>query len=434
MLPAELMKFPLNIALPTFFGCFLLALAAPAQSNTGWTLIWSDEFSQPDGSSPDTNKWAFDIGTGSGGWGNNELEYYTSRTNNARIENGQLIIEALKENFSGSSYTSARLKTQGKVSWQYGRIEARLKITRGQGIWPAFWTLGTNIPTASWPSCGEIDIMENIGREPTLVHGTIHGPGYSGANGIGGPYSLPGNATFADDFHVYAIEWTTNQIKWFVDGVQYFGVNPISLPGGTNWVFTNSQFILLNVAVGGNWPGNPTNTTIFPQLMTVDYVRVYAPTNLAACCANALANPGFESGGLASWTGGAGNALLENIHNVPVHDGTNVFKVYGQFSGLDNFTVLYQDVPVTAGQTFTANGWAITAKQRPDRGCEHRMDRDLLSQCQYQSDDVSLGNDQQLHATGRMVETSSDQPDLFRDLHGHWRIHEPRRSHKRHVG
>src|SRR5262249_17857743 len=156
----------------------------------------------------------------------------------------------------------------------------------------------------------EIDIMENIGKEPTLVHGTIHGPGYSGANGIGGPHSLPGKASFADDFHLYALGWTTNQIKWVVCWGQNFGVNPLSVPGGTNWVFRSAQFILLNVAVGGNWPGNLDTNTIFPQRMTVAYVRVYAPTNLAACCVNALTNPGFESGGLANWTGGAGNALL----------------------------------------------------------------------------------------------------------------------------
>src|SRR5215510_6763204 len=135
------MKFPIKIAWPTFLGCVLFVLTVSAQSNTGWTLIWSDEFSQLNGSSPDTNKWAYDIGTGSGGWGNNELEYYTSRTNNVRIENGQLVIEARQESFMGSSYISARLKTQGKASWVYGRFEARIKIPRGQGLWPAFWTL-----------------------------------------------------------------------------------------------------------------------------------------------------------------------------------------------------------------------------------------------------------------------------------------------------
>ena len=256
-----------------------------------WQLVWSDEFAQADGSSPSSSKWNYETGTGSGGWGNNELEYYTSRTNNARIEGGQLVIEARQESYGGSSYTSARLLTKGKWSWTYGRIEARIKIPRGQGIWPAFWMLGANIDSAKWPTCGEIDIMENIGREPTIVHGTIHGPGYSGGNGIGGPYSLPGGAAFADDFHLYAVEWTTNQIKWFVDGQQFFTVTPANLPGGTTWVFTQPEFLLLNVAVGGNWPGNPDGTTTFPQRMTVDYVRVYSyaassvpdvPTGLSA--------------------------------------------------------------------------------------------------------------------------------------------------------
>src|SRR5690242_17598214 len=175
----------------------LLACCIAAQSpvaalaKTNWTLVWSDEFNQVDGSSPDTNKWTYDIGAD--GWGNNELEYYTSRTNNARIEGGLLVIEAVKESYQGSNYTSARIKTQGKWSWNYGRIEARIKIPRGQGIWPAFWMMGANIASVDWPNCGEIDIMENIGREPALVHGTIHGPGYSGAKSIGGPCALPGN-------------------------------------------------------------------------------------------------------------------------------------------------------------------------------------------------------------------------------------------------
>jgi beta-glucanase (GH16 family) len=162
-----------------------------AQNLPGWTLVWSDEFDQPDGSSPNSAKWTYDIGAT--GWGNNERQHYTSRTNNARIENGMLVIEAKQENYQGANYTSARLKTQGKAAWTYGRIEARIKIPRGQGIWPAFWMLGTNITSVNWPNCGEIDILENIGREPKIVHGTVHGPGYSGANGIGGPYSLPGN-------------------------------------------------------------------------------------------------------------------------------------------------------------------------------------------------------------------------------------------------
>ena len=258
----------------------------------GWQLVWNDEFSQADGTSPDSSKWGYELG--GGGWGNSELENYTSRTNNARILGGQLVIEARAESYGGNSYTSARLLTKGKWSWTYGRMEARIKIPRGQGIWPAFWMLGTNIDSVSWPACGEIDIMENIGKEPTLVHGTIHGPGYSGANGIGGPCSLANNAAFADDFHLYAVEWTTNQIKWFVDGQQFFSMTPASLPAGTTWVYTQPQFLLLNVAVGGQWPGNPDGTTTFPQQMLVDFVRVYkyvpnapdAPTGLSVSPGN----------------------------------------------------------------------------------------------------------------------------------------------------
>ncbi|NOS72528.1 MAG: glycoside hydrolase family 16 protein [Verrucomicrobia bacterium] len=343
--------------------CFLAFTSLGFGQNTvGWTLVWADEFTQADGSSPNSTKWAYDIGTSSGGWGNNELEYYTSRTNNVRIENGQLVIEARQENYLGSSYTSARLKTQGKVSWAYGRIEARIKVPRGQGIWPAFWMLGTNITSVGWPTCGEIDVMENIGKEPALVHGTVHGPGYSGGSGIGASYSLPGTGAFADDFHIFAVEWTTNRIKWFVDGLQYFSVNPASLPGGASWVYTQPQFVLLNLAVGGNWPGFPDGTTTFPQRMLVDYVRVYAPTNLPACGTNLLSNPGLESGGLANWSAyGAGfNTLLENISHVPVHDGTNVFKVFGQFNGIANISGIFQDVPAVAAQSFAANGWVIT--------------------------------------------------------------------------
>jgi beta-glucanase (GH16 family) len=246
---------------------------------TQWNIVWNDEFS---GLSINTNNWLFE--TNGGGGGNNELEYYTGRTNNARIVNGQLIIEADKENYHGSSYTSARMKTQGKWSWTYGRIEARIKIPRGQGIWPAFWTLGTNINSVGWPTCGEIDIMENIGKtsEQNLVHGTIHGPqsggDYNGGAGVTSSYSLPGGAALADDFHIYSVEWTHNQIKWFLDAHQYFTATAAGLPGGATWVFTQPQFILLNVAVGGNWPGNPDGTTVFPQQMLVDYVRVYEQT------------------------------------------------------------------------------------------------------------------------------------------------------------
>lgn len=247
-----------------------------------WKLVWSEEFDQPDGSKPNSSRWAYD--TGGGGWGNNELESYTSRTNNARIESGMLVIEARRESYTGAdginrSFTSARLKTEGKFTAKYGRIEARMKIPSGQGLWPAFWLLGANISTVSWPTCGEVDIMENIGKEPALVHATVHGPGYSGGSGIGHPYALPNGANFADAFHLYSMEWSTNQMRFLVDNIAYFTVTSASLPPGKNWVFNAPQFILLNLAVGGSWPGNPDASTVFPKRLTVDYVRVYSATN-----------------------------------------------------------------------------------------------------------------------------------------------------------
>ncbi len=243
-----------------------------------WKLVWSDEFNGTDGSAPDSSKWGYDLG--GWGWGNNELETYTSRTQNSQQSGGNLVITAVNETFTGTdgiarNYTSARLLTKGKFTQQYGRIEARIKIPFGQGIWPAFWMLGSNIDTTPWPNCGEIDIMENIGKEPTTVHGTIHGPGYSGANGIGGPYSLS-QGKFADDFHVYAVEWEPTAIRFYVDENLYKTITPSDIPQGTTWAYDHPFFIILNVAVGGGWPGNPDGTTTFPQKMLVDYVRVYS--------------------------------------------------------------------------------------------------------------------------------------------------------------
>lgn len=248
----------------------------PTPTLENWDLIWSDEFDAPDGSPVDEANWEHQIG--GNGWGNAELEYYTDRVENSYIENpsgnnGVLVIKAIKEEYEGRLYTSARITTRGKFEQTYGRFEVRAQIPYGQGIWPAIWMLGTN---AGWPFCGEIDVMENIGKEPTLVHGTIHGPGYSGAKNIGQPFSLPGEVRFADDFHLYAVEWEPNIIRWYVDNEQYFEVTPASLPQGTKWVFDHPFYMLLNVAVGGGWPGRPDDTTVFPQTMKVDYVRVYA--------------------------------------------------------------------------------------------------------------------------------------------------------------
>ena len=249
----------------------------PAQ----WTLTWQDEFDGPAGAPVDSAKWTHE--TGGGGWGNQELEYYTAGTENAALDgHGNLVITA-REEPAGSSrgcwygacrYTSARLVTLGHFTQTYGRFEARIRIPRGQGMWPAFWLLGDDIGTAGWPACGEIDVMENIGKEPGVVHGTLHGPGYSGTGGLTALDALAGGA-FADTFHVFAVEWEPGAVRWYVDGKLYHTVTPANLPSGTNWVFDHSFFIILNVAVGGSWPGSPDSSTSFPQQMLVDYVRVY---------------------------------------------------------------------------------------------------------------------------------------------------------------
>jgi beta-glucanase (GH16 family) len=258
--------------------------ALPASSSdSAWTLTWSDEFDGPNGSPPDTKTWIRE--SGGNGWGNNELEYYTTRLENSRLENGKLVIEARSERFTGPDgvardYTSARLKTKGLFSQRYGRFEARIQIPFGQGVWPAFWMLGDDISSVHWPTCGEIDIMENIGREPASVHGSMHGPGYSGEHPLTAAYTLPSEKKsspprFADDFHVFAVEWEPERVRFYVDGHLYSTQTKADLPAATRWVFDHPFFILLNVAIGGNWPGSPDASTTFPQRMLVDYVRVY---------------------------------------------------------------------------------------------------------------------------------------------------------------
>jgi beta-glucanase (GH16 family) len=249
---------------------FLIASAifAGAQDH----LVWHDEFDGPAGSAPDKAKWVYDLGAG--GWGNHELETYTKNDANIQQDGqGHLLIRATKAASGG--YESARIKTKGLFSFTYGRAEARMKLPRGQGMWPAFWMLGGDIDTVGWPKCGEVDVMENIGREPNTVHGTIHGPGYSGKNGIGAPYEFPANVSPSDDFHVYAVDWRENKIEFLVDGHVYETITPESLPAGAKWVYEHPFFLLLNLAVGGAWPGNPDATTTFPQELIVDWVRVY---------------------------------------------------------------------------------------------------------------------------------------------------------------
>lgn len=233
-------------------------------------LTISDEFDT--NGMPDSAIWGYDIGTGTNGWGNNELQYYTNRQENVTVQNGVLIITAKKESYQGASYTSARLLTKGKFDQAYGRFEARIRVPFGQGMWPAFWLLGANSDTVTWPQCGEIDIMENRGSEPTKISSAVHGPGYSGGNAISKSYSLLNNR-FDTSFHIYGIEWGPEYINFYVDDVLYNQITPEDVSG--EWVYDHPFYIIINLAVGGDFGGAPNNETVFPQSMLIDYVRVY---------------------------------------------------------------------------------------------------------------------------------------------------------------
>ncbi len=235
-------------------------------------LVWQDEFDGSAGQLPDAAKWSFDVGTD---WGNAQLEYDTNRAENVSLDGaGHLAITARQEAYLGRAYTSGRIQTSGKFAQAGGRFEARLRVPTGQGMWPAFWLLGADFATTGWPACGEIDVMEYRGQQPAIVHGSLHGPGYSGGSAVTRSYTSPGGS-LADDFHVYAVEWSATEIQWSLDGQPYQTVRPADLPGGAAWVFDKPFFVILNLAVGGNFVGPPNGTTAFPQSLLVDYVRVY---------------------------------------------------------------------------------------------------------------------------------------------------------------
>lgn len=254
--------------------------APPPADRVGWELTWRDEFSGPYGTPVDGTKWNFE--TGGWGWGNGEQQYYTDTRRNTWMDgSGRLVIAARQEENSTlrcsgglvCRYTSARINTKGKFEQMYGRFEARIRVAGGQGLWSAFWMLGADFPDVKWPASGEIDIMEHIGREPNRVHGTLHGPTYSGGDGIGSAVTLPRPAE--DDFHVYAVEWEPGEIRWYVNGLLYQTRTPADLPPGARWVYDRPFFMILNLAVGGGFPGYPDASTRFPRQMLVDYVRVY---------------------------------------------------------------------------------------------------------------------------------------------------------------
>ena len=258
-LPAEATAYPVKVP-PTSL-----------MKDTIKKLVWSDEFNIT--GHPDTTKWAYNIGTGSNGWGNNELEYYTNSNNNARVENGNLIIEARKENVGGQNYTSARMLTQGKADWTYGRFEIRAKLPAGVGSWPAIWMLGSNIDQVGWPACGEIDIMEHVGKSLNEIHWSAHSKLYNWPKG-----TQKTAKAFINDvttsFHVYTLDWSKKEMKFYVDNVLYLTVENEN-KSDEYYPFVAPQFLLLNLAVGGGFGGPKVDDSIFPIRMEVDYVRVY---------------------------------------------------------------------------------------------------------------------------------------------------------------
>jgi beta-glucanase (GH16 family) len=242
--------------------------------------VWNDEFDGPDGSAIDSTKWGQE--TGGSGWNNNrERQWYSAGTENAVVRGGSLVITARTDGadkyqcgYGTCLYTSARFNTKGKFEQKYGRFEARIQVPTGQGMWPAWWMLGNDISNVSWPQCGEIDIMENLGSEPTTIHGSMHGPGYSGGNPLTATTESP--TPVADAFHRYTVEWEQDVVRFYFDDSLYETRTPADVPAGKQWVYDHPFFLILNLAVGGQWPGDPDPSTAFPQDMKVDYVRVFS--------------------------------------------------------------------------------------------------------------------------------------------------------------
>jgi beta-glucanase (GH16 family) len=232
-----------------------------------YQLVWSDEF---DGASLDATKWGIETGNS---FGTGQQDYDTDRPENVSVANGSLVLTARKEPYSGQQYTSGRIASSGKLERQYGRFEARIKIPTGQGMWPAFWLLGSDYSQVGWPQCGEIDVMENRGADTTTVLGSLHAPG--GAS-YSQTFRLQGGARFDGDFHVFAVEWEPGTVRWYVDGSLYETRSADTLPRTQTWVFDHPFFVILDLAVGGSFGGDVQDATPFPQAMIVDYVRVYA--------------------------------------------------------------------------------------------------------------------------------------------------------------
>ncbi len=262
------------LLLPFVTGCLASSEEGP------WRLVWEENFDGPEGAAPDAATWNLETGRGpqGDGWGNQELQHYTDRPDNVDLDgNGFLRVRARREAFEGAEWTSARIQTQGKQAFTYGRVEASIRVPAGQGLWPAFWMLGADITEIPWPGCGEIDVLEVRGQEPDVVLGTVHGPGYSGADSVGALYKNQAGS-LADGFHTYAVEWDPGHIAWTLDDEVYHTVTRDDLPEGSVWVFDHDFFLLLNLAVGGTFlgpGGGPDDTTPDLAAMGVDFVRVY---------------------------------------------------------------------------------------------------------------------------------------------------------------
>ncbi|MFT7582491.1 MAG: beta-glucanase (GH16 family) [Myxococcota bacterium] len=256
-------------------GCDDTGQTIPNRTEASWQTVWSDEFDGAAGEAPDPTKWTYDIGRGDNGWGNAELQHYTKRPENvSQTGDGNLAITARQEATSGADYSSSRIKSQGLFEFTYGRVEARIKLPTGAGIWPAFWMLGADFDVVGWPATGEIDIMEYRGQTTDTTSGALHGPGYFGGSPLGGSYFLPDGLQFDDDFHVFAVEWDPGRIVWLVDETVFHVATTGLLPVDGRWVFDHDFFMILNLAVGGTFVGPPDASTPFPQQLLVDYVRV----------------------------------------------------------------------------------------------------------------------------------------------------------------
>ncbi|MEK3686342.1 RICIN domain-containing protein [Paenibacillus sp. FSL R10-2736] len=338
----------------------LIALVPTGNSSAAstWNLAWSDEF---DGSSLNTANWTAETGTGSGGWGNNELQYYTNRAQNLQVTGGNLVITAQKESYGGMNYTSARIKTQGLKNFTYGKIEARIKLPSGQGLWPAFWMLGSNITTVGWPASGETDIMERVNNN-AFVNGTVHWD----AGGHAEYGQVSGSLDFSQ-YHVYSVEWDSKYIKWFVDGNQF---NQFYIENGTGNTeeFQKPFFLLLNLAVGGNWPGAPNSATSFPAQMLVDYVRVYqegAPSS------------GIVSGGVYTLMSKVSGKVLD-VKDVSTADGAKMhqwtnytasnqqFRVESTGDGFYKLTAMHSGKVLDVPNASTSSG--VQLQQANDNG------------------------------------------------------------------